>query len=74
MGRSSWLSAHSISSPDYQLAHLEVEIAESLRPCSWIKDDKKRNMVMVDFDTRSGAPTRFCLWDPDTGIWVSSDA
>ena len=33
MGRKSRLFAHSISSPDSQFADLEVEIAESLRPC-----------------------------------------
>jgi hypothetical protein len=33
MGRKSRLFAYSISSPDSQFADLEVEIAESLRPC-----------------------------------------
>src|SRR5882757_5415567 len=33
MGRKSGLFAHSISSPDSHCIDLEVEIAESLRPC-----------------------------------------
>jgi len=33
MGRKSWLFAHSLSSLDSRFAELEVEIAESLRPC-----------------------------------------
>lgn len=39
-----------------------------------VSDSMKRNMVMVGFDAKSGAPTRFCHWDPDTGVWVCSDA
>jgi hypothetical protein len=36
MGRKSRLFAHSVSSPDCRFGELEVEIAESLRPCSRI--------------------------------------
>jgi hypothetical protein len=49
----------------------QTKVASPLRGLSAAE---KRNMVMVGFDTRGGAPTRFCHFDPNTGLWVCSDS
>jgi hypothetical protein len=48
-----------------------TEIRHLLRGLS---DGQKRKMVMVGFDAKSGAPTRYCHFDPNTGLWVCSDS
>lgn len=36
-------------------------------------DAQKRKMVLVSLDA-SGVPTRYCHFDPNTGLWVCSDS
>jgi hypothetical protein len=87
MGRNSRLFAHSISSPDSQFAHLEVEIAESLRPCSRIfpfcgdyRQRLVRSRLPPDLGTlaKSVLPlnrtTRFCLTSPRNEICILREA
>jgi hypothetical protein len=43
-------------------------------PMRGLSKAEKRNMVMVGFDSQGGAPTRYCHFDPNTGLWVCSDS
>ncbi|MHC2332849.1 hypothetical protein ACVIW0_002138 [Bradyrhizobium sp. USDA 4454] len=47
---------------------------EKRHPLRGLSSDEKRKMVMVSFDTRSGAPKRYCHFDPKTGLWICSDS
>ncbi|SIN88628.1 hypothetical protein SAMN05443247_00462 [Bradyrhizobium erythrophlei] len=61
MGRKSPLFAHSISSSDFRFAHLEVEIAESLRPCPRIFPfcgDYRRRLVRSRLPPEGGVRER----------------
>ncbi len=47
---------------------------EKRHPLRGLSDDQKRKMVLVSFDAKSGALTRYCHFDPNTGLWVCSDS